>query len=1052
MRLLSTLLLIVATLFLVAGLALHGGHYLLNQKDADKRINAMIKQYASGVEIGYDKADFELSLRGIRVRLANFHASIGEGQEIKTASADVWLTQGGVYIQLESPDILLVNLADIGTAAPTTVQQTVVIYANDARFRLGEHVVENADVNILRSDEGWNVNFSETSSNRRLRLRANLNHQGRGNIYAEFSGKPPPEVAPLAGRDMRATVWADSGEDGVTYVVAGDVEAVTLPSLQATRATWRAGGIWQSNHTPAFPSVAFSIWAQSVAVQPAVLPAPADIAVAGVWRKHEQGDWSLNLGDLTLSDHAVTVIADARVDNKGDDTIIQAHGRLIDMPLTLAQHYVPPGEVRDWLASSLLDGYSRNAMFAVRTNARFEPESLSVHFTTDFVRGVIDISDNWPRANALNGVFVVNDNDIQIIGQGRFAELYATDIYASIPRVDAERTTLYLDIAAAPNSMAAHFRSALRVPPIAAEVRQAQNSYHIEEELAVLSLSLAVPLATPEDTRIRAKLSLHDAAIHNGDWAHLIGVNGAADMDNNGVRGRLIGKLRDAADFSRLTLDFTDTALTVNGIADASYLLNLGGISAVAVTGGVNFQYAQSPQMTTFTAPLTGIDLALPPPFATSLASVSVHFAAADVRRAMYRNNAITLHIVSDKGGLDVAINTLPLTPPNSGINVHGGGDDIDLDLWRQYLAAGAADGALSGLLLTLRRPTLLGVRHDLLRVQLLPQGGYAANLESPYMRGDLTLNNDFLAGHFSHVSLPEYSTADDALEQEKESWNSAPLTLSLSVDLLQYGAITLGVAQLYGILDDEHWDISRLAVSNGQTTLSLSGVYEEKNTYLTVRLDAPDVPELLSVFNVNEGLAKGELSLFGQIGWRGDPLQFDISKMKGGVRFQGADVRFSNIKTSTRVINFLSLFSPQSLFSLGFTELAEPAGIEFSSVLGVISMRDGEATTDSIQLSGDDIQMNIYGKTNYIRREHELRGRVRPGEKLLGAGSAIGLGLTAVNPLSLVASALFGKLFERPISEIGAYEYKITGSWDAPKYEELGTTTINGNQRHQDN
>ena len=52
-----------------------------------------------------------------------------------------------------------------------------------------------------------------------------------------------------------------------------------------------------------------------------------------------------------------------------------------------------------------------------------------------------------------------------------------------------------------------------------------------------------------------------------------------------------------------------------------------------------------------------------------------------------------------------------------------------------------------------------------------------------------------------------------------------------------------------------------------------------------------------------------------------------------------------------------------------------------------------------------------------------------------------MGAGVAAVNPLALAAGWFLGKVFEKPISEIGAYNYRIGGTWQNPAYSETGVT-----------
>ena len=147
--------------------------------------------------------------------------------------------------------------------------------------------------------------------------------------------------------------------------------------------------------------------------------------------------------------------------------------------------------------------------------------------------------------------------------------------------------------------------------------------------------------------------------------------------------------------------------------------------------------------------------------------------------------------------------------------------------------------------------------------------------------------------------------------------------------------------------------------------------------------------------------------------------------------------------KTGPDVFRFLSILSPESLFNLGFTELGKPGGQSYY-IAGAIDIKDGFVSTEEIHMTSNDINIVLRGQTDMRHRQHDLAGRVRPGKRYMDAGSTVSLGATlagatAFNPPVFLAAFLLGKVFEKPLSEIGAYNYTISGSWDEPVYTEVG-------------
>ena len=91
------------------------------------------------------------------------------------------------------------------------------------------------------------------------------------------------------------------------------------------------------------------------------------------------------------------------------------------------------------------------------------------------------------------------------------------------------------------------------------------------------------------------------------------------------------------------------------------------------------------------------------------------------------------------------------------------------------------------------------------------------------------------------------------------------------------------------------------------------------------------------------------------------------------------------------------------------------------------------------VLLQNEDVVINMTGETDLVRRRHNLRGEVKPGDRIL---KAVGPALWATGQIpALVVIEVVRRVFEKPLSNLGAYEYTIHGDWNAPEYEELDSS-----------
>ncbi|MBE8158790.1 MAG: hypothetical protein HAW59_05310, partial [Betaproteobacteria bacterium] len=228
--------------------------------------------------------------------------------------------------------------------------------------------------------------------------------------------------------------------------------------------------------------------------------------------------------------------------------------------------------------------------------------------------------------------------------------------------------------------------------------------------------------------------------------------------------------------------------------------------------------------------------------------------------------------------------------------------------------------------------------------------------------------------------------------------------------------------------------------LKNGANILRLTGGYDGAQTSIAISLDAPEASALLAALGHGGVISEGGAAFSGGLFWPQTPSDFSLGAVRGGISLRAEDLRYLNADSG--VLSFLAVFSPQSLLRLGFTEIGKE-GIRLNTMDGEINFLDGAAEFKDFLMKNDDVNISLEGAADLQTRTLKLNGRVRPGHRLLGAGSVVTIagGIAAVQPLSLAAGWFLGKIFEKPLSEIGAYNYTITGPWEDPVYAETGVT-----------
>ena len=414
----------------------------------------------------------------------------------------------------------------------------------------------------------------------------------------------------------------------------------------------------------------------------------------------------------------------------------------------------------------------------------------------------------------------------------------------------------------------------------------------------------------------------------------------------------------------------------------------------------------------------------------------------------VYNNGDDELRALFVGDGVDIAINAPSRPPPKSGARAHGAGT-TNPENWLAFVAGGG-DGAFVATL-TLRNSRLLGARHNFLTIAVAAAsgGGRSLRIASKKIDGSAVWRGDRISANFATLWLATNDEEEAARQNDENDTGDEDgllqnLSLRATVERLLWGedGITLGRAFLRGGPRDESWELARLNIKNGEAEFNAGGEYDGEITHITADLRAPDAARLMSVFNLPPVIGEGEVSLFGSFAWPNAPDRFSQKAMRGRLRVNIKNLRYLDIGAATGFVNLLAVFSPQSLLSFGFTDLAKPGEV-IEETRGEVELKNGIASSSGIILRGDDLQMNIHGETDFINKKHRLRGRVRPGKKLVKAAGVVGIGAGGfvLEPLALLVGPVFNAVFDAPLSELGAYDYAITGDWESPVYAKIEAT-----------
>ena len=206
----------------------------------------------------------------------------------------------------------------------------------------------------------------------------------------------------------------------------------------------------------------------------------------------------------------------------------------------------------------------------------------------------------------------------------------------------------------------------------------------------------------------------------------------------------------------------------------------------------------------------------------------------------------------------------------------------------------------------------------------------------------------------------------------------------------------------------------------------------------MNFKLDVADSGQLLGRFGMKDVIRRGKGHMEGQVAWLGSPLSLDYPSMNGAfnVNFEGGQF----LKADPGLAKLLGVLSLQSLprrLALDFRDVFSD-GFAFDFVRGDVTIQQGIAATNNLQMKGVNAAVLMEGKADLARETQDLKVVVVPE---INAGTA-SLVATVINPAIGLGTFLAQMFLREPLIKAATQEFHIDGSWADPRITKVARKT----------
>jgi uncharacterized protein YhdP len=346
---------------------------------------------------------------------------------------------------------------------------------------------------------------------------------------------------------------------------------------------------------------------------------------------------------------------------------------------------------------------------------------------------------------------------------------------------------------------------------------------------------------------------------------------------------------------------------------------------------------------------------------------------------------------------------------------------------WKPDDASEAIDGLLTRVDLLIDRLEMLEAQFSDVRVQAdgYPSGNWRATITGPDVDGTVSVPADRLnhpiVADFQRLALrPAASTGDDIPDPRQ-----VPAVRFTCADC-RYGDMPLRDVEVFTSRRRDGLSIDSLRMRNDGFQARAEGAWTRdesggQRTRLDVRLSSDDLGKFLTSVGQNGGATRGGVTdITLAASWDGPPSNFDLQALEGVLHFRAGQGTLTDVSrgTTSRLFGLLVVPDLPRRLKGDFSDLFEE-GFAYKQIEGTFNIARGNAYTNDLTLDGSLARIDIAGRTGLADEDYDQLMTVTP--KLSQS--------LPLMPIWLVEKAIQKELFNK----LFAYQYSITGSWDAP-------------------
>ncbi|WP_159678508.1 YhdP family protein [Luteimonas sp. 9C] len=277
---------------------------------------------------------------------------------------------------------------------------------------------------------------------------------------------------------------------------------------------------------------------------------------------------------------------------------------------------------------------------------------------------------------------------------------------------------------------------------------------------------------------------------------------------------------------------------------------------------------------------------------------------------------------------------------------------------------------------------------------------------------------------------VPASTPAQDTLDP------AAVPPIELAIDDLRYGSVVLGRVDAASRRVPGGLAIERLQLRAPEHRIDVTGRWTGRGAAARTRLQADVESRNFGTLASGLGFAGSIVGGQGRVdfdaAWPGAPNAFQVAQLDGAMSIALRDGQLVEVEPGAgRVLGLLSVAELPRRLMLDFRDFFSK-GFGFNRIAGDIRFGNGTARGENLVIDGPAAEIRIRGSADLAARTHDQNIEVLPKTgNLLPAVGALTLG-----PVGAAVGAVANAVLRKPLAEMGARNYHVSGPWQDPKVD----------------